>query len=50
MNEIKPEDKSEDIVIHQTVMSAKSEERAAKAWENVVDVDKWLKDLKNGDL
>jgi hypothetical protein len=50
MIEIKPEDESEDIVIYQTVMSAKSEERAAKAWENVVDVDKWLKDLRNGDL
>ena len=50
MNESEPEDESEDIVIYQTVMSAKSEESAAKAWENVVDVDKWLKDLRNGNL
>jgi hypothetical protein len=41
-----------DFVIYRndSVISAKSEERAVKTWENVDDVDKWLKDLRNGDL
>jgi hypothetical protein len=42
--------KMTEVIISGACKTPKSEKRAAKAWENVVDVDKWLKDLRNGDL